>query len=453
MNLIKPFSLIYRYFVQLFVSVTLLLAGCTCEKEADISTTQRKARESTPWLTTAFIARIELALPSDGKTFERVEKRIADLQRAGFTAVWLSTITPMSSIYPDHQHTDPVPAQDFLSVETDFGTAEDFRRLVQTIHTAGMNIMIDFVPKYTAWDSKLVMEHPDWFHTNEEGAIVAPNNEWDDVADLNYDHHELRKYMIDALKFWVQEQNIDGFAFQKADLIPLEFWVRARKEVESIKPVVFLAQSNVADHLLEAFDASYTNESGIAGLAREGIPTELFTSIINEQHTYPQGYSRMRFTSIIQDFPQLDLEVAQFEKNHTVLAYTIPGIPVHVFDSKWLYSSSSSSDLTLKLAEQLITLRKTYPALATGELTERKLAENATSIAFERKSETERVMVLLNFSKDPQHVLLQVPDNFLGGFKDYLTATTLTPKSGALGFSVPPYYAKILIRISEVSKQ
>ena len=46
--------------------------------------------------------------------------------------------------------------------------------------------------------------------------------------------------MIDALKFWVEECDIDGYRCDVAGMVPIEFWIEARTELEKIKNVFML---------------------------------------------------------------------------------------------------------------------------------------------------------------------------------------------------------------------
>ena len=45
----------------------------------------------------------------------------------------------------------------------EYGTLEDFRRLVDGIHALGMKCIIDVVYNHTSPDSVLAHEHPEWF--------------------------------------------------------------------------------------------------------------------------------------------------------------------------------------------------------------------------------------------------------------------------------------------------
>ncbi|MBP3279061.1 MAG: alpha-amylase, partial [Butyrivibrio sp.] len=67
------------------------------------------------------------------------------------------------------------------------------------------------VANHTGWDNAWITEHPDWY-TQKDGKIISPEGMgWPDVADLNYDNPDMRKEMIDSMKYWLTEFDVDGF--------------------------------------------------------------------------------------------------------------------------------------------------------------------------------------------------------------------------------------------------
>ena len=77
---------------------------------------------------------------------------------------------------------------DYLSVNPEFGTIEDFKSMVKKIHELGMYVIIDWVANHTSWDNTLITEHPEFFTKDSLGKIISPVKDWTDVADLNYDN-------------------------------------------------------------------------------------------------------------------------------------------------------------------------------------------------------------------------------------------------------------------------
>ncbi len=63
--------------------------------------------------------------------------------------------------------------------------------------------------------------------------------------------------MIDVLKFWIREADIDGYRCDVAGEVPTDFWEEARPQLQAIKPVFMLAESSTPSLMSKAFDADY----------------------------------------------------------------------------------------------------------------------------------------------------------------------------------------------------
>jgi glycosidase len=82
--------------------------------------------------------------------------------------------------------------------------------------------------------------------------------DWTDVCQLNYDNEELHEGMIDALEYWVEEADIDGYRCDVAGMVPTKFWNKARIALDEIKPVFMLAEDeHTYDLMNSAFDMNY----------------------------------------------------------------------------------------------------------------------------------------------------------------------------------------------------
>ena len=95
-----------------------------------------------------------------------------------------------------------------------------------------MKVIMDIVAGHTAWDSVLIEQHPEFYKKDAAGKIIPPNPDWTDVAGLNYENQELRRYMIEMLKHWTKNFGVDGFRCDVAFTVPTEFWETARRELE-----------------------------------------------------------------------------------------------------------------------------------------------------------------------------------------------------------------------------
>jgi len=221
------------------------------------------------------------------------------LKDMGVETLWLMPIQPIGKQYRKGTLGSYYSISDYISLNPEYGTLDDFRSLVDEAHNCGMKVIIDWVANHTSWDHVWTQTHPDFFSKNEYGHFRPPYPDWSDVIHLNYDNKELWNAMVSDMKFWVNNFNIDGFRCDMAHLVQLDFWKYARTELDKEKKLFWLAETEEA-HYHEAFDASYTweflhtmesywkRETGIYGLD---------AVLRRYEHTFPKNAIRMFFTS------------------------------------------------------------------------------------------------------------------------------------------------------------
>jgi len=79
------------------------------------------------------------------------------------------------------------------------------KSFVRAAHALGMRVILDWVANHTAWDSSLVTDHPSGTSATARQLSSHPWWDWSDIIDLDYRHEGLRRYMTDAMKYWVRE--------------------------------------------------------------------------------------------------------------------------------------------------------------------------------------------------------------------------------------------------------
>ena len=163
----------------------------------------------------------------------------------------------------------PYAVRDYRAINPAFGTAADFRALVQAVHARGMKLILDWVPNHTAWDNVWVPQHPDFYVRNDSGGLTVPRDDkgnltdWTDVAQLDYQNPELRRAMIDAMRYWLVRIGIDGFRVDAAGFVPDDFWRRPCRAARSSvpRPILLLAEwGDVKMHRF-GFDLTYAWDS------------------------------------------------------------------------------------------------------------------------------------------------------------------------------------------------
>ena len=246
-------------------------------------------------------------------TFEGVRRDLPRIRGLGVDVIWLLPIHPIGEKARKGVLGSPYAIRDYRAVNPEYGTLDDFRRLVDEAHRLGMRCVIDVVYNHTSPDSVLAAEHPEWFYHKEDGSFGNRVGDWSDIIDLDYTDRGLWAYQIETLKYWASM--VDGFRCDVAPLVPLGFWREARAAVESVRPgCLWLAETVDPDFIsalraegfgclsdcqtYEAFDICYDYD--IYPVFRDyldgAVPLARYAEAVNRQEvTYPANYSKLRF--------------------------------------------------------------------------------------------------------------------------------------------------------------
>ncbi|MGB7207795.1 MAG: alpha-amylase family glycosyl hydrolase [Pyrinomonadaceae bacterium] len=191
-------------------------------------------------------------------TFKAAEKHLPRIKELGADIIWLMPIHEIGVKNRKGILGSPYSVKDYYSVNPEFGTLADLKHFVSEAHKLELHVILDWVANHTAWDNKLQSEHPDWYEKDYKGDFrPTPWWDWSDIINLNYNSPELRRYMTEAMKYWVREADIDGYRCDVAGFVPVDFWNNLRKELDQIKPVFMLAEWESRDLHEYAFDMTY----------------------------------------------------------------------------------------------------------------------------------------------------------------------------------------------------
>lgn len=210
------------------------------------------------WSKNAAIYQINTRQFTPEGTFRAAEQHLPRLKALGVDILWLMPIHEIGQVNRKGSLGSPYAAKDYYSINSEFGTLADLKHFVDAAHQQNQYVILDWVANHTAWDSNLVTEYPEWYARDWKGDLrPTPWCDWDDIIDLDYQHPALRQYMIEAMKYWISEVDIDGYRCDVAGFVPIDFWSTVRKELDTLKPVFMLAECEARDHHLESFDMTY----------------------------------------------------------------------------------------------------------------------------------------------------------------------------------------------------
>ena len=282
-------------------ALSLMLCGC-----ASTPRVVAEGETSSAWIQRAAIYEVFTRDFSETGNFRGVIDGLDRIQATGANVIWLMPIHPVGVLNRKPPLGSSYSVTDYRAINPDYGTAADFRALVDAVHRRGMKLIIDWVPNHTAWDHVWTRTAPHRYLRDERGQLTVPRDndgkltDWTDVADLDYANADLRQAMTADMQYWLDEYGIDGFRVDVAGMVPDSYW---RETVPLLragrKPILLLAEwGDIKMHDF-GFDLSYGWDAygKLKGVWR-GEPASGFVDReIDEWRKMPAGRGRLRFTT------------------------------------------------------------------------------------------------------------------------------------------------------------
>jgi len=416
------------------------------------------------WADHAVMYEVNIRQYTKEGTFNAFRTHLPRLKELGVDLLWLMPVHPISKTKRNGTLGSYYAVDDYKAVNPEFGTAGEFKALVEEAHRLGFKVMLDWVANHTGWDQEWT-RNPGWHTTDEAGAIVQPpGTNWTDVADLNYDNSDMQAAMIDAMKYWVEEYDIDGYRCDYAGGVPVAFWEKAREELGKIKPVFMLAEDDQQISLLRrAFNANYgwALSNAMKRVAKGiGNAEQIMRYAERLDKTYPSGTYPLHFTS---NHDENSWEGTEFErlgeaaKAMAALTFALPGMPLIYsgqeagFDKRLAFFEKDeiewSESPMRQLYADLIRLKHDNPALGNGGAGApvRSLESgNDHLLAFVRAKEGNAVVFLANLSAAP--VRVEVGFGAAAGSYVEFPAGTATELQPSRTFELEPWEYRIYAR-------
>ena len=375
-------------------------------------------RRSPEWLRKSVVYEIFPRNFSKEGDFNAITSRLDELKDLGVDIIWLMPIHPIGQKVKKGSIGSPYAVRDYYAINPDYGTTNDFKQLLAGAHQRGIKVILDIIAGHTAWDSVL-MEHPEFYKKDANGKIVPPFPDWTDVAGLDYDNPDVRRYMIAMLKYWLKDFGVDGFRGDVAFAAALPFWEAARPELEQVNPdVILLADANANPKLLaRAFnmDNSGALNSTLNLVMRGVAPAYLLNrSWESTSRQFPEGSLHLRFSDnheTVRAVARFGLEGALAAQ---VLMLTLDGVPLlyngmevgdatesadpALFEKMPIFWNASGRPPLRQIYRSLIKLRKEHPALYNQNVAWLQNTVPAEVISVLRKDDKDEFVILINLS-------------------------------------------------------
>ncbi len=328
-----------RLKIRLFSSAIILLAIAlitSCATKETKNTNKEKEMKvlNQDEVKKANIYEVNIRQYTDEGTIKAFEKHLPRLKEMGVDILWLMPVFPVGEVNRKGTLGSYYAVKDYKDINPEFGTIQDLKDLVAEAHKLGMFVILDWVANHSAWDNVWEEEHPEFYEKDSEGNLVSPFD-WTDVISFDYNNPAMRDSMANALMFWINEADVDGYRCDVAGMVPTDFWNNARQKMDSIKPVFMLAEDEDNVGLLDtAFNMNYgwKLHKLLNAIAKgEKISNDIWDYLNWNDSVYPANAQRMYFTTNHDENSwngTTKERMGDATEVMAVLTYTLPGMPL-----------------------------------------------------------------------------------------------------------------------------
>src|SRR6187551_3247042 len=172
-----------KSFFLLLLSV--IIFSCKEKDAKPVIVSEVKSVVHPEWMMQGNIYEVNVRQYTPEGTFNAFAKHLDRLKAMGVETIWFMPINPISKLGRKGSLGSYYAVSDYTAINPEFGTMDDFKKLVQSIHDKEMKVLIDWVPNHTGADHRWIMQHPDFFVKDSSGK-PAVAFDWDDTRQLNY---------------------------------------------------------------------------------------------------------------------------------------------------------------------------------------------------------------------------------------------------------------------------
>lgn len=412
-----------------------------------------------------------------GGDLEGIIQKLDYLKSLGINTLYL---TPIFESDSNHKYN----IADYYQIDANFGDLQKAKELVNKAHERNIKVILDAVfnhcdINFFAFQDLIKYgeksKYKDWFFydklpikTEKPINYVTFATQVKSMPKLNTGNPEVQDYLLDVVKYWMEELDIDGWRLDVSDEVHMEFWRKFRKRVKDIKSEAVLIGEiwHSARKWLrgDRFDTVMNypfNWAVMKFFGTNEIGVEKFTSlIIKNYYHYREDTSNVLLNLLSShDIPRI-YEFCESKKQlklAVLFMMTFPGIPmVYYGDELGLkggkdpdnrrcmpWNKVEGNDL-LNYYKKLIDLKKNISSLYKGDIKIILKDEVNNVLVFKRKCKYKAVYIVINNSYIPQTVTFKIERS--GKYTELITDSVNESDNGTLTVQMQDYEGKIFIK-------
>ena len=397
--------------------------------------------------------------------FRNITNKLPEIREMGINTLWIQPI--MKTQYGGQGY----DITNYFEMRDDLGTEEELAELIRTAKNLGMRVLFDLVQNHSSIHHPYAIDkvnfgeyshYYDFYQSENDNAPYSQHYNfreggfiyyfWSDLVNYNYNNSEVRRWMIEAAKYWIKKYDIDGYRYDAiwgVNARAPEFAREMRLALKSMKPdILMLAEDKATwpetfderfdvgfDWFPEenwvshwAFQSSYSENSNptIFNNSNQNNRANLLrNALTNNGNGYAPNAKILRFIGNNDIFHFLTHHGVQRTKMAAALIFTLNGIPLvyngqeigaegHPYDTERLFYPG----LTIKeqdayglypFYQRLAKIRTNSPALYSENFQEVNVSPNGFTYAFRRWHIDENVIGLINMGDRNVGASLNLP--------------------------------------------
>ena len=281
--------------------------------------------------------------------FKELDQWIPHIRSLGCNAIYIGPLFESSSHGYD--------TRDYKLVDGRLGTNEDFREFTKLCHENGIKVVVDGVFNHTGreffafkdiqekkWDSP----YKDWYkgvNFDWQSPLGDPfgYEAWQghfELPCLNLYNQQVKDYLFDVIRFWVDEFDIDGIRLDCANVMDFGFMQEMRTQTASMKPDFWLM-----GEVIHGEYGRWVNDGMLHSVTNYELHKSLYSGL-NDHNFFEIAHNVRRLEAIgtrlytfLDNHDENRIASKLNKKAHLPLAwtllFTLPGIPSIYYGGEW----------------------------------------------------------------------------------------------------------------------
>ncbi|MEB1809321.1 MAG: alpha-glycosidase [Bacillaceae bacterium] len=376
-----------------------------------------------------------------GGDFQGVIDHLDYIEELGITGLYF---TPIFKAYSNHKY-DTI---DYMEIDPQFGDKATFKKLVQKCHEKGIRVMLDavfnhsgfyFEPFQDVLKQGEISRYKDWFHLHEFPVKAKEPANYDTFAyvpsmpKLNTENEEVKKYLLDVARYWIEEFDIDGWRLDVANEVDHSFWREFRLTVKQAKADAYILGEIWHDSMPwlqgDQFDAvmNYPLTSAITEyFAKANISTSQFANAVTTvTNLYPETVNEVQFNLLgSHDTPRI-LTISDHNKDKVklqmFLQFTMAGTPCIYYGDEigmtgdqdpgcrkcMIWDKNKQDTDMFSFTQKLISLRKNFLLLRTNQNFQFiDVSDDENVVMYRKKDERNEILVIINNNAERKEIAI-----------------------------------------------